>query len=74
MRGIAHTNTVEGYFSLLKRGLIGTYHHVSSAHLHRYTNEFDFRYNTRALNDAERANSILRETTGKRLTYRQSAS
>src|SRR5437773_9893443 len=74
VRGIAHTNTVEGYFSILKRGLIGTYHHVASAHLHRYTNEFDFRYNHRTAlgySDNERANIVLREIAGKRLTYRR---
>src|SRR5437868_417447 len=47
VRGLAHTNTVEGYFSLLKRGINGTYHHVSEKHLHRYLAEFDFRYNSR---------------------------
>ncbi|HYL23946.1 MAG TPA: IS1595 family transposase [Burkholderiales bacterium] len=74
VRGIAHTNTVEGYFSILKRGLIGTYHHVASAHLFRYTNEFDFRYNHRArlgYTDGMRANAVLREIAGKRLTYRR---
>jgi transposase-like protein len=74
VRGIAHTNTVEGYFSILKRGLIGTYHHVSSAHLSRYTNEFDFRYNHResqGFTDQERANVVLKEIAGKRLTYRR---
>ena len=74
VRGIAHTNTVEGYFSILKRGLIGTYHHVSSAHLHRYTNEFDFRYNHRTAlgyTDADRTNMVLKELGGKRLTYRR---
>jgi transposase-like protein len=53
-----HTNTVEGYFSILKRGIVGTYHHVSKEHLHRYLAEFDFRYNERSklgVNDAERA-------------------
>jgi transposase-like protein len=72
-RGIASTNSVEGYFSILKRGLIGTYHHVSSAHLHRYTNEFDFRFNHRealGYSDTQRANQVLREIAGKRLTYR----
>lgn len=71
VRGIAHTNTVEGYFSILKRGLIGTYHHVSSAHLHRYTNEFDFRYNQREVTDSERADTALKQIGGKRLTYRR---
>ena len=58
MRGEVTTNTVEGYFSILKRGITGTYHHVSSAHLKRYLAEFDFRYNERAsmnVSDDERA-------------------
>jgi transposase-like protein len=74
VRGNIHTNTVEGYFSILKRGLIGTYHHVASAHLFRYTNEFDFRYNHRTAlgyNDNERTNVVLKEIAGKRLTYRR---
>ncbi len=73
VRGIAHTNTVEGYFSILKRGLHGTFHHVSPQHLHRYTNEFDFRYNYReaqGFNDVQRANQLLKGIEGKRLTYR----
>ncbi len=70
-RGIAHTNTVEGYFSILKRGIIGTYHQVSSHHLLRYVNEFDFRYNHRKITDTERAESALKGIDGKRLTYRQ---
>ncbi len=48
VRGVAHTNTAEGYFSILKRGIIGTYHHVSAQHLKRYLAEFDFRYNNRS--------------------------
>lgn len=71
--GVFHTNTVEGFFSLLKRGIIGTYHHVSEQHLHRYTAEFDFRYNTRTLNDFERAEENLLGAVGKRLTYRRTA-
>ncbi|MGN3973879.1 IS1595 family transposase [Tsuneonella sp. SYSU-LHT278] len=70
-RGAVHTNTVEGFFSLLKRGIVGTYHHVSERHLHRYTSEFDFRYNTRKLNDFERADTNLLGAIGKRLTYRR---
>jgi transposase-like protein len=66
-----HTNTIENFFSLLKRGIIGTYHHVSEAHLHRYTAEFDFRYNTRTIKDTERADKALRAAKGKRLTYRR---
>lgn len=70
-RGKAHTNTVEGYFSLLKRGLIGTYHHVGEQHLQRYVSEFDFRYNRREITDSERADSALKGISGKRLTYRR---
>lgn len=69
VRGNAYTNTVENYFSLLKRGIIGTYHHVGSQHLHRYLAEFDFRYNQRAVGDALRAMEAVRGTTGKRLRY-----
>lgn len=73
MRGEAHTNTIEGYFSILKRGINGTYHHVSQQHLKRYLGEFDFRYNERValgVRDAERAEKIMRGAEGKRLTYR----
>ena len=76
VRGDAYTNTVEGYFSILKRGIVGTYHHVSGQHLKRYLAEFDFRYNERsALNvtDAERAVKAVRGVIGKRMTYQQSA-
>ena len=66
-RGYAHTNTVEGFFSLLKRGLNGTYHHVNENHLHRYLSEFDFRYNNRKVKDAERAQKALTGAVGKRL-------
>jgi transposase-like protein len=74
VRGDAHTNTIEGYFSILKRGLIGTYHHVSAAHLKRYLGEFDFRYNERiglGVGDTERAAKAVKGIEGKRLTYRQ---
>ncbi|MGB3167087.1 MAG: IS1595 family transposase [Alteraurantiacibacter sp.] len=73
VRGAIHTNTIEGFFSLLKRGIIGVYHHVSEAHLHRYTSEFDFRYNTRKLSDFERADESLLGAIGKRLTYRRTS-
>lgn len=66
-----HTNTVENFFSILKRGIVGVYHHVSKAHLHRYCTEFDFRYNTRKLNDYERSEIALIGAVGKRLTYRR---
>ena len=73
-RGDVHTNTIEGYFSLLKRGLIGTYHKCGEQHLQRYANEFGFRYNNRAslgVNDAMRADAALKGIGGKRLTYRR---
>lgn len=70
-RGIASTNTIEGYFSILKRGLIGTYHHIGEQHLFRYMNEFDFRYNNRKVTDAERGDNALKGISGKRLTYRR---
>jgi transposase-like protein len=72
--GDAHTNTIEGFFSILKRGIYGTYHHVSPAHLKRYLAEFDFRYNERSglgIEDAERATKALQGIGGKRLTYRR---
>jgi len=67
------TNSVEGYFSLLKRGINGVYHHVGRKHLHRYLSEFDFRYNERKVTDGERAEKALRGFEGKRLTYKGSA-
>jgi hypothetical protein len=69
-----HTNTVESSFALLKRGLYGTFHNVSEAHLQRYATEFDFRWNTRiaaGYNDTERAAVTLKNIGGKRLTYRR---
>lgn len=68
-RGLAHTNTVEGYFSLLKRGLVGTFHHVGEQHLGRYVTEFDFRYNNRTISDVERTDEALKGISGKRLMY-----
>ncbi len=69
--GFWYTNTVESYFALLKRGVYGTFHNVSEAHLHRYLAEFDFRYNHRNVSDAERADELLRGAKGKRLVYQQ---
>jgi transposase-like protein len=74
VRGIAHTNTVENFFGVLKRGLIGTYQHVGGQHLQRYLSEFEFRYNNRqavGVHDEERANLALKGISGKRLTYRR---
>jgi transposase-like protein len=64
------TNTVEGYFATLKRGINGVYHHVGRKHLHRYLSEFDFRYNAREITDGERAVEALKGFDGKRLTYK----
>lgn len=74
VRGKAHTNTVESSFAILKRGLYGTFHNVSEAHLQRYADEFDFRWNNRSalgVNDIRRTNETLKGIQGKRLTYRR---
>lgn len=74
VRGIAHTNTVEGFFSIFKRDVIGTFHHVAPKHLQRYSEEFSFRYNTRTAlgySDTDRADLPLKGIAGKRLTYRR---
>jgi transposase-like protein len=74
-KGVAiHTNTVEGFFSIFKRGMIGTYQHCGEQHLHRYLSEFDFRYSHRialGVDDATRADIALQGIEGKRLTYRR---
>lgn len=72
VRGDAHTNTIEGYFSIFKRGMKGVYQHCSSKHLKRYLAEFDFRYNERGVADMERTNAVLSGIIGKRVTYRDS--
>ncbi len=71
VRGNFHTNTVEGYFSQLKRGIYGIYHQVSVKHLESYCNEFAHRYNTRKLTDAERFDLTVKKVVGHRLTYNQ---
>jgi transposase-like protein len=65
------TNTVESSFALLKRGIVGSFHHVSKEHLHRYLTEFDFRWNMRKSTDGERAEQALKQTPGKRLFYKK---
>jgi transposase-like protein len=72
VRGEVTTNGVEGFFSILKRGLTGVYHAVSKEHLHRYLSEFQFRYNARKLNDGDRTLLAIRSADGKRLVYRES--
>jgi len=74
IRGCVHTNTVEGFYSVFKRGMIGVYQHCSEKHMHRYLAEFDFRYSNRirlGVNDTERAVLAIKGAEGKRLTYRQ---
>ena len=73
VRGDCHTNTLEGYFSIFKRGMKGVYQHCAERHLHRYLAEFDFRYNNRiarGVDDEARAAKMVEGVTGKRLTYR----
>jgi hypothetical protein len=72
VRGTVHTNTIEGFFSILKRGVYGVYQHISEEHLKRYLAEFDFRYNNRValgVDDTRRAQRALKGVKGKRLTY-----
>jgi hypothetical protein len=64
-----HTNSVESSFSLLKRGIVGTFHHISTQHLAKYVAEFDHRWNTRHDSDTARTQSGLKKSRGKRLTY-----
>ena len=70
-RDDATTNTVESYFALLKRGVMGSFHHISKQHLDRYCDEFSFRWNHRSTTDAERTEIAIRQGEGHRLTYKQ---
>ena len=73
VRGIVHTNTIESYFSIFKRGMRGVYQHCAEKHLRRYLSEFEFRHNHRValgVDDVARADHILAGVVGKRLTYR----
>ena len=75
VRGDFHTNTVEGFYSIFKRGMKGVYQHCAEKHLHRYLAEFDFRYSNRSalgVDDQDRASNALRGIVGKRLTYQTS--
>lgn len=69
-RGEVHTNSIEGFFARVKRGMNGVFHAVSKRHLHRYMSQFEFLHNTRMMNDGERTLELLRLTEGKRLMYR----
>ena len=68
---MSHTNTIEGFFSIFKRGMKGIYQHCGEKHLHRYLAKFDFRYSHRKIEEAQRAAEALKGITGKRLTYRR---
>lgn len=70
VNGMIHTNTIDGFWSMLKRGIYGIYHHVDNAHLDKYCDEFQFRYNTRKLTDTERFSKMLKNCQG-RLTYQE---
>ena len=75
VRGEAHTNTVEGFYSIFKRGMKGVYQHCGERHFHRYLAEFDFRYSNRCalgIEDMERAERLAKAIVGKRLIYRRS--
>ncbi len=69
-RGSAHVNSAESFFALLKRGITGSFHHVSPEHLHRYCDEFSFRWSYRFVSDSERTEIAIRQAEGKRLTYK----
>ena len=71
-RGDVHTNTIEGVFSLIRRGVMGTFHSVSRKHIPNYLNEFEFRWNTRKLDDGQRVSRAIKAVDGKRLEYRES--
>lgn len=71
VRGLVHTNFAESYHSLLKRGIFGTFHHISDRHLPKYLREFEFRWNTRDISDGERAMLAIQGAQGKRLRYKE---
>lgn len=64
-----HVNHAESWFALLKRGFVGTYHHMSDTHLNRYANEFSFRWNHRKATDGQRTKNLIQQVGGKRLMY-----
>ena len=72
-RGTINTNSAEGFFGILKRGITGVYHHVGKGHLNKYVDEFSFRYNARKATDGRRAEMLVQGAAGKRLTYKQPA-
>lgn len=73
-RGDASTNLAESYFTLLKRGIVGSFHHISKQHMHRYCNEFSFRWDYRKASDSERTTAAIRQSDGRRLLYKERVS
>jgi hypothetical protein len=73
-QGEAHVNTAESFFALLKRGIVGSFHHVSPVHLGRYCDEFSFRWDRRSIDDTTRAAQAIKAGEGKRLTYQRTRS
>ena len=71
VRGIIHTNFAESYFSLLKRGILGSFHHISKQHMHRYLGEFDYRWNNREESTDTQVSQAIKGFEGKRLTYKE---
>jgi hypothetical protein len=71
VRGDVHVNRAESFFALLKRGVHGTFHHVSKAHLHRYCDEFGFRWDHRNVTDGERTVAAIQQAEDKRLIYQK---
>lgn len=71
VKGEVHTNSIESFWALLKRGIIGIYHHTSEKHLGRYVNEFTFRFNNRKVTDGSRFDVLLANTNNKRITYKE---
>jgi hypothetical protein len=72
--GEANVNTAESFFALLKRGIVGSFHHVSEEHLSRYCDEFSFRWGRRSIDDTDRTAQAIKAGEGKRLTYQQTRS
>jgi hypothetical protein len=71
VNGLVHTNTIEGFWSLLKRGIIGIYHSVTYKHLNHYCDEFSYRYNTRKITDSQRFHLAMPRVSGRRLRYKE---